>query len=270
MISIVIPTLNEEKLLPNLLTSLVNQTKKEYEAVVVDGSSKDKTVALAQSYRTKVPNLQIVVSKKASLPLQRNLGAASTTGEWLVFADADSILFPQFIERIESFIEKEHPYVFTTWCRPDSEEPGDANIALLYNMVLEMSIVLHRPFSPGPLTIVSRDVFAKLGGYDETRGYNEDVDFSIRAHKKHIPFRIIPETLYVWSLRRLRSQGSIKVAQQYILSALPVLFFNRSFKYMPGYMMGGQLYKKGKRFINRATLKQYEEKLRNLLKEFIE
>jgi glycosyltransferase involved in cell wall biosynthesis len=270
MISIVIPTLNEEKLLPNLLTSIVNQTKKDYEVVVVDGSSKDKTAALAQSFRTKLSNLQVVVSKKAKLPLQRNLGANATTGEWLVFVDADSVLFPQFIERIESFIEKEHPQLFTTWCRPDTDEPGDANIALLANMIYEMSIVLKRPFSPGPLTIVSRDVFMKLGGYDETRGYNEDMDFSIRAHKKQIPFCIIPETLYVWSLRRLRSQGTIRVAQQYILSALPVLLFNRSLKYMPGYMMGGQLYKKGKRFISRATLKQYEEKLKNLLKEIID
>jgi glycosyltransferase involved in cell wall biosynthesis len=270
MISIVIPTLNEEKLLPQLLTSLAKQTSQDFEVVVVDGSSKDKTVEVARSFGTKLPKLQVIVSKKAGLPLQRNLGAKATTGGWLVFVDADSILFPQFIERIDSFIEKEHSCIVTTWCRPDSEEPGDANIALVYNMVLEMSIVLKRPFSPGPLTIVSRDVFTKLCGYDESRGYNEDADFSIRAHKKHVPFHIIPETLYVWSLRRLRSQGTIKVAQQYLLSALPVLLLNRSFKYMPGYMMGGHLYKKGKRFISMATLKRYEKKWKNLLKEFIE
>jgi glycosyltransferase involved in cell wall biosynthesis len=270
MFSIVIPTLNEEKLLPSLLTSLAEQTNKNFDVIVVDGSSKDKTVEAAHSFEKQLQKLQVVVSPKASLPLQRNLGAKTTMGEWLIFVDADSILFPQFIERIASFVATEQPQMFTTWCRPDSEEPRDANIALLYNMVLEMSIIFHRPFSPGPLTIVSRDAFVKLGGYDETRGYNEDVDFSIRAHKRHIPFRLIHETLYVWSLRRMRNQGTIKVAQQYILSALPVLLLNRSFKYIPGYTMGGQLYKRGKRLISKATLKQYEEKLRNLVKEFIE
>jgi glycosyltransferase involved in cell wall biosynthesis len=270
MFSIVIPTLNEEKLLPLLLESLVTQTNRDFEVIVVDGSSTDKTVEITRSYTSKLPKLRVVVSKKASLPLQRNLGAAEGTGEWLVFVDADSILFPHFVERIQSFIKDSHPQVFTAWCRPDSEEPKDANIALLYNIVLEMSIILHRPFSPGPLTIVSRDVFRKLGGYDETRGYNEDVDFSIRAHKKNFQFRVLHETLYVWSLRRLRRQGTIRVAQQYMVSALPVLFLNRSFKYMPGYTMGGQLYKRGKQLINRATLKQYEKKLKKVLREFIE
>ena len=270
MFSVVIPTLNEEKLLPLLLESLARQTDTNFEVVVVDGKSKDKTVEIAHSFEKRLPKLHVIVSPRASLPLQRNLGAKATTGDWLVFVDADSILFSQFIERIGSFIASVHPQLFTTWCRPDSEEPGDANIALLYNMVLEMSIVLHRPFSPGPLTIVSRDVFCQLGGYDVTRGYNEDVDFSIRANKKHVLFHILPETLFVWSLRRMRSQGTIKVAQQYILSALPVLFLNRSFKYMPGYAMGGLLYKKGKRLINRATLTQYEKKLKNIVKEFIE
>jgi len=270
MFSIVIPTLNEEKLLPLLLNSLTRQTDKNFSVVVVDGRSKDKTVEIARSYETKLPNLQVVISPKASLPLQRNLGAKASTGQWLAFVDADSILFPQFVQRIQSFIETAHPQLFTTWCRPDSEEPGDGNIALLYNMVLEMSIILHRPFSPGPLTIVSRDVFAELGGYDETRGYNEDVDFSIRAHKKHIPFNVIPETLYVWSLRRMRSKGTLKVAQQYIVSALPVLLFNRSLKYMPGYVMGGQSYKKGKRLFRSEILKRYEKKLKSLVKEFLE
>ena len=45
--SVIIPTLNEEKFLPNLLESLIVQTDKHFEVIVVDGSSKDKTVAIA-------------------------------------------------------------------------------------------------------------------------------------------------------------------------------------------------------------------------------
>ncbi len=73
-LSIVIPALNEEKFLPNLLTSLTKQTRMDFEVVVVDGSSKDNTVALARSFGPKLPKLQVCVSERAGLPLQRNMG----------------------------------------------------------------------------------------------------------------------------------------------------------------------------------------------------
>ena len=74
--SIVIPALNEEKYLPNLLTSLTKQPRTDYEVVVVDGSSKDNTAALARSFGGSLPKLQVCVSPKARLPLQREGGAA--------------------------------------------------------------------------------------------------------------------------------------------------------------------------------------------------
>jgi glycosyltransferase involved in cell wall biosynthesis len=74
-ISIVIPALNEEHFLPHLLTSLTKQTKSDFEVIVVDGSSTDRTVEVARSFGTKLPKLEVIVSQKASLPLQRNLGA---------------------------------------------------------------------------------------------------------------------------------------------------------------------------------------------------
>ncbi len=264
--SIIIPTLNEEKFLPNLLDSLARQTKKDFEVIVVDGSSRDKTVAVATSFSRKLPKLQVVVSKVASLPLQRNLGATCARGQWFVFIDADSIVFPHFIERITRYIGEENPSFFTTWFRPDSETPGDANIALLGNLMLEVGVSLHKPLPTGPLTVVTRQAFTEAKGYNESHAFNEDVDFSLRILKAGFRQHIIPETLYVWSLRRLRKHGTAKVLQQFILAAFPVLLFNRPMKHMPGYVMGGQLY--GKK--QQSVLKKYEKKFRALLKELFE
>jgi len=269
--SVIIPTLNEEKFLPNLLESLVAQTDKNFDVTVVDGSSTDKTVAVAKSFARKLPKLQVIVSRKACLPLQRNLGAAATKGSWLVFVDADSVLFPHFIERITQFIEEKNPSLFTTWIRPDSDTPGDANIALLGNLVFEMALATHRPLPSGPMTAVAREAFAEVGGYNERHAFNEDVDFSIRVMKAHFPVDVIPETLYVWSLRRLRHQGTLKMIQQYILSALPVLFFNKPLKSMPGgYIMGGHPYDEKKKAISQTHLKRYQRNLKKLLQELFE
>jgi GT2 family glycosyltransferase len=264
--SVIIPTLNEEKFLPHLLTSLAIQTERNFEVIVVDGSSKDKTVAIANTYKRKIPGLKVIVSKTASLPLQRNLGAQKSNGEWLVFVDADSILMPNFIERIQVFINRMNPAVFTTWCSPDSDVTGDAVTALFGNLMLETSILIKRPLSPGPLTIVLRGAYDSVGGYDEEHAFHEDMDFGLRLFKQGIRLAICAETLYVLSFRRLRQQGTMKVIQQYVKSALPVLFFNTTFKNMPGYIMGGQLYGK-KTPPKKSTLRKYEQKLNKLMKE---
>lgn len=267
-ISIIIPTLNEEKFLPNLLDSLVHQTEKSFDVIVVDGSSTDKTVAVAESFMTKL-SLRVLRGQQANQSMQRNKGAGLVRGSWLVFVDADSVLLPYFIERMIVFIDQKHPSLFTTWFMPDSDEAGDGMLALLANMAVEGSLLLHRPFAPGPLTIISRDAYERIGGYDEDHAFHEDMDLSLRAYDLGIPLSVLSETLCVWSLRRIRKEGKLKLARQYLLSSLPVLLLKRTFRSMPGYIMGGQLYNKQKKPIHQSTIQKYEMKLKKLMKELM-
>lgn len=241
-LSLVIPALNEEKFLPHLLTSLTNQTKQDFEAVVVDGSSKDCTVEAAQSFYPKLPTLKVLVSEKAGLPLQRNLGAKATNGEWLVFIDADSVLLPYFIERIEWFIEKQKPVIFTSWFRPDSETSGDALFTLISNSFVEGSIYFHRPIAPGPLTVIRRDVFELVGGYNESLTFGEDYDLTCRVVERGHVLQILRETLYEYSLRRVRREGKLHFVRVYATAALRVLLTKRNLEHVPSYIMGGHLY----------------------------
>lgn len=264
-ISVIIPALNEEKFLPNLLASLAAQTKKNFEVIVVDGKSKDKTVAVAKAFSKKIPKLRVVMSEKASLPLQRNLGATKAVGQWFVFIDADSVLMPYFIERITRYMANSEPQAFTTWAQPDIDENTEALYTLFVNLYIEAAIQFKRPLTPGPLSAIRRDKFHSVGGYDESHAYNEDAEFGLRLARFGVPVSILRESLYILSMRRVRHEGKMKVMQQYALSLLPV-FFKRPIKYMPGYVMGGQLYGKKKK-INRSVLAGYERKLKSLMKE---
>lgn len=263
--SIIIPTLNEEVFLPVLLSSLVEQTKRSFEVIVVDGRSTDKTVVRAASYKRKLPSLSILKSPMARLPLQRNLGATKAKGEWLVFVDADSVFHPYFIERVSQYIACHDAKLLTTWASPDSENPKDAEFTLFANVYVEATRIFKRPIAPGPLTIVHRSAFDAVGGYDEQHTFHEDVDFGLRLHKKGITLSVIPEALYVWSLRRFRHQGVLKVMNQYVISLLPI-FFNHSLSSMPGYVMGGHLYGKKKR-VKPTILKAAEKKLKAVVGE---
>ena len=103
MISIIIPTLNEENFLPLLLNSIKSQDFSDYEIIVSDGGSTDKTRQIALEN-----NCRFVVDTEHHHPSwQRNRGASIAAGEVLIFFDADTILQEHFLRNVISeFYEK--------------------------------------------------------------------------------------------------------------------------------------------------------------------
>lgn len=263
--TIIIPTLNEEKFLPNLLESIEGQTEKSFEVIVVDGASKDNTVKIARSFDKKIP-ISVIECDHARLPMQRNRGAAQARGAWLVFVDADSVLLPYCMSRLAVFIQTEKPRFVTSWGKPDSRVVQDSVSTLLYNMVLEGGLLFHKQFSPGPFTAIARSAFEAVGRYDESLEFAEDQNLSQRLADFGVPLAIIRETLFIWSMRRFRAQGMLKPMQAYLRASLLVFIAKRKVRTMPGYVMGGHLYDK-KRAVKRSVLRSYEMKLKKLLGE---
>ncbi len=267
--SIIIPTLNEEKFLPRLLQSLATQTYRSFEVIVIDGKSKDKTMALAKTFRDKLPKLTILEDVGPGVSLQRNTGASYAKGEWLVLIDADGECMPYFLERVLGFIQVKKPKLLTTWFSADGPRGDDALITLFYNAIIEGSIILKRPFTPGPLTIVPKTVFDGVGGYDETRTFSEDYDFGHKLFQQGIPLAVLRETLCVYSLRRFRAEGKLNMLQQYARASLPIIFMNRPIKSMAGYTPGGELERKKKK-ITPSTFTKFKKQLTALVKEVFE
>jgi glycosyltransferase involved in cell wall biosynthesis len=267
-VSIIIPALNEEKFLPQLLESLTKQSDKNFEVIIVDGRSKDKTVEAAKTFAKTLPQLTITIADYANLPYQRNFGAKKAKGTWFMFLDADNVMMPYAVERMNAFIIEQKPSFFSSWIRPDSNFINDALLALFGNLLLEGSILVKRPFSPGPFTAVSREVFERVGGYTEGLKWGEDVDFSTKVQKKGYTFSIIREVLYIWSMRRLRHEGKLKFIQQAAKAAFYVLLTNRALT--NGYEMGGQMYGKKKQRINKTVAQKLAKTIQKLMKEVFE
>lgn len=94
-VSVVIPAINEEKYLPLCLSSISSQTYNNFEIIVSDGGSKDKTVEIAKKYGAKV-----VVNKNTNVTEARQKGAEEASGEIIVCADADTTYPPDRLQRI--------------------------------------------------------------------------------------------------------------------------------------------------------------------------
>lgn len=267
--SIIIPALNEEKFIPKLLDSLTKQTFNDFEVLVIDGKSKDKTVRIASSYASILP-LRVIVADHASLPHQRNIGADNAKGEWFVFVDADTVLLPYTLNRLFMYITAHDAHILTSWFTPDSEEDKDARFVLLAHLVFETAKMLKRTTAPGPFSIVDRETFYTIGKYDEDHPFLEDQDFSQRAHKHGVVIYMIRETLYVWSLRRYRKEGTFKVIQEYMKALLPVLFLRTTPKHLVGYTMGGHVFNKKKTTVKPSLLSKAEKQIRTLMQEIFE
>ena len=261
MFSVIIPTLNEEKFLPKLLTSLVDQANRDFEVIVVDGKSRDKTVAVAKTFIKKLPKLKIIISKKASLPLQRNIGARAAHGEWFMFLDADDVLLSHALDRCRVYT-RAHPTMkfFTSWFTPDGSTFGDVVWILFAIFFVESARNMKRQIAPGPFIAVQKDIFGKSKGFEEGRAYGEDQEFSIRLWEQGVKLEILRESLYEYSLRRFRKEGALKMVQIYTIASIVGLLTKRAPRQLAGYIMGGHLY----------TKKKDQSKLQKLLKELFE
>lgn len=100
LISVVVPTLNAEKLLPACLQSLKDQTYRNIEIIVVDGHSTDRTVEITKEFTDQVHVFGPDQSKGRVYggPYQRNYGAAHARGDYIYLVDADMELTPRVIE----------------------------------------------------------------------------------------------------------------------------------------------------------------------------
>ncbi len=208
--SIIIPTLNEAATLPILLNDLLCQTWKDFEVIVVDANSKDKTAKKAEMFRFKLPHLQVIPSQQRNVAHQRNLGAKNATANWLIFMDADNRIPPCFLQGIKYRLELTHPDILSTWFQVDSTDAKDQAIATIVNLYIEIQKTTKKPSVLESMICFKKDTFLRLGGFDTSLTWGEGGELLERAAGKRLHLEVVRDPKYTYSLRRLRTQGTLK------------------------------------------------------------
>jgi glycosyltransferase involved in cell wall biosynthesis len=207
--SIIIPTLNEVDYLPQLLQDLTKQTNNDFEVIVVDGQSTDKTAQLAKSFERKL-RLNIINAKKRNVSYQRNLGIDYVTGTWIIFMDADNRLPIYFLDGLKYQLAK-YPKtdLFTTWITLSGDKKLNQPLEKSINFALEFYKMIDKESAFGSMIGVKNKIAHKYK-FDEKQLVMEDSIFVKNIVKHGFNFMIFKEPTYTYSLRRIEKSSLLK------------------------------------------------------------
>jgi rSAM/selenodomain-associated transferase 2 len=199
-ISVIIPTLNEEKSLPQTLACLSASSINE--VIVVDGGSTDKTVSIAEDFCARVPNARLVTAP-AGRPCQMNEGAKASRGDILLFLHADTRLPADAKLMIESVLTDRSLVGGRFDVCFDSRSAWGTMVSTLMNWRSRLSSI-----ATGDQAIfVRRHIFERLGGFSDIP-LMEDIEFSRRL-KRAGPTAALHQTV-ITSFRRWEQQGPMR------------------------------------------------------------
>lgn len=246
--SVIIPSLNEEQYLPHLLKALHLQIEKNFEVIVVDGKSTDKTMDIAKEWEKKFNKrgnkFTIVAASKNNVAFQRNVGAKLSCGEYLVFFDADIVIPRNYLSLIKKTILKTKKQFVGTLLKPETNIWQDRAITSLINLVIEIGNDIGKPLLPGYDIIMKKKLFDHLGKFREDITIGEDQELTERAYTHDYPPYIIKYPTIIHSSRRFRKEGYTSALYKYLLATLHVLFKGPITENIINYPMGGHVHKK--------------------------
>ena len=190
-ISIIIPALNEEKMIGRCLESLTRLAFAcdRFEVLVVDNGSRDKTLATAESFKDCL-NLKILQQAGVRISALRNLGARSAAGDILAFLDADCLAPTNWLDRIFTLARQDGAGVLGAHYLLPEDSSWVGRTWHRYQEAPKSGEVSHVP--AGDL-IMRREDFLRLGGFDETIQTNEDYELCDRARKAGMRVRAFPQ-----------------------------------------------------------------------------
>ena len=180
VLSVIIPIYNEEKVIGRCLESLARQTLKPKEIIVVDDGSNDKTWEVLSKFEIRNLKFEIVRCAHLGAGAARNLGVTKATGDILVFVDADMTFNKTFLEDlVKPILEGKSKGTFS---KLEYIANWNNRFSRFWNYAKGIyeprSIPADYPETSPVFRAILKSEFDRAGGFDESKGYNDDWSLS--------------------------------------------------------------------------------------------
>jgi glycosyltransferase involved in cell wall biosynthesis len=228
--TIIVCAYNEEQLLPGCLHSLLQQSLKPHEIIVINNASTDRTAAVAS-----MPGVRVVDEPRKGLVIARETGRSVSTGDVLVYVDADCRAPRDWLRRVAREFEGPSPPVAVTgpYRFYDWDILGrvlmrlyDCSLAPVTHLLAQDVFGLGALLYGGNFAI-TRKALDEIGGFDTTIEFHgEDTNLARRVAKAG---RVsLKQRCWVFtSARRYRSMGRGRVFGLYVRNFCAEIFFHR-------------------------------------------
>ncbi len=217
-VSVIIPTLNEEGFIEKLLSDILKQ-KGYNEIIVSDSGSTDKTQNIVEQFARDYPDSQIIFTRaeKKGVSMARNTGARQSTGNYLVFLDADNRLPENFFLNIIREMQERKLDVAACPLVPDSKKLADQGLFFFQRIIANTLQYSKKPASGGACIVAKKETHDKISGFNQDMKYNEDLYYLQKA-RKNGRFRMLQSTRVYISVRRFEQEGRVKLFSKYIFT----------------------------------------------------
>lgn len=209
-LSVVVPCLNAAATVGAQLEALSRQSwPGEWEVIVADNGSTDRSREIVESYRGRIPGLQLVdASDRRGQAHARNRGASAATGDVLLFCDADDEVAPGWLAAMGRALAV-HDFVA---CRYDNEKLNPIEVRRTHLNPQKDGLTRYDypdflPHAGGGGLGVRRQVHEAMGGFDETLPALEDTDYCWRIQLAGHSFHFVPDAVVY--IRHRHDLGSI-------------------------------------------------------------
>ncbi len=214
MLSIIIPTLNEEKFLENTLKEIENQNIDNYEVIVADAGSEDNTIKIAKKFGCRIV--------EGGVPARgRNSGAEAAKGELLLFLDSDLIKIPgKALKKGIDELKKKKVDAAGFPIKVDGNL-FDKACYIFYNLWARLFQFIS-PYGAQAI-LVRKELHQKVKGFDESIDIGED-HFYMRQIAKIGKVRYLHTKPLLFSARRMEKEGRLLLYSKFIYTGAHMTF----------------------------------------------
>lgn len=236
-ISVIIPTYNCGKYIPEAIDSVLSQTYKDLEIIVIDDGSTDNTKEVLKKYEGKI---RYICRERGGVSKARNSGLKIASGQYIAFLDADDIWLPEKLEKQTAFLSENKEVDFVACDLVLFDENGALDGTYFGRSGFEYSlkvidngfkIVLEKNFCNLSAALIRKRSHDKIGLFDDRIVCGEDLDLFLRA-AAYSKVGVIPEALVkrrVYNKKTRSSSIDLDIRKDsfiYILEKIKKLFPN--------------------------------------------
>jgi glycosyltransferase involved in cell wall biosynthesis len=209
LVSVIVPAYNAENFIERTLNSILAQTYRNIEVLVVDDGSQDRTAEIVKSFVEKDSRVILLKQKNAGVAAARNLAIEKSRGDYIAPIDADDIWYPQKLEKqvqcmVEADLSVGLVYAWSVFIDEDDVILGIINIEhardfLSMEGTVYPYLVYTNFIGNASVPLIRRSCFEKVGGYNcQLKAHNaqgcEDWELSLRI-AEHYKFRVVRDFL---------------------------------------------------------------------------